>query len=68
DRRGARAMGSQPAPLLTLAGCWTFQKSQPQKTKTKQKNHLHKILYKTSLVFAICNQSLSNGLRAASFW
>jgi hypothetical protein len=47
DRRGARAEGSQPAPLLVLACCHRLQKSQQQKTKNKTKNYLHKFLYKT---------------------
>jgi hypothetical protein len=33
DRRGARAMGSQPAPQLVLACCGRLQKSQEQKAK-----------------------------------
>jgi hypothetical protein len=36
DRRGARAVGSQPAPLLVLTRCGGLQKSQRQKTKTKK--------------------------------
>jgi hypothetical protein len=50
DRRGARAEGSQPAPLLVLACCHRLQKSQQQKTKNKTKNYLHKFLYKTEIV------------------
>ena len=38
-------MGSKPAPLLVLARCGRLQKSQEH--KTKEKNQLHRFLYKT---------------------
>jgi len=42
DRRGARAVGSQPAPLLVLARHLGLENHK----KTKPKNHLHKFVYK----------------------